>query len=499
MKQLFSLYIYHLLLISLAFGQNQYGKYNNVWVSGIYPFGGTTTFAPTGIVMDTFDINFTYRLCNASVCDSLGDLLFYTNGGRVNNRNHQPMDNGDSLLYNAFWQDYMGAHGDIPINQGALILPYPGHPNQYILINETVGCYPDMTDASPRELYYHVIDMSANNGLGRVVERDNKILRDSLVAGQIQAVKHSNGKDWWIVVPELKTACYYMIPFTEAGAGPVQKQCFPGYFGDSDGYDWSMFSPDGNWYARNFYVHPDMHLYRFDRCKGEFTADYTLTVSEDYNMGFYRDANNGSAFSANSRYLYVGCSTDLLQFDLESPNIAASMTQIASIDSFMIYNSYTWFQYPVLAPNDKIYISTGASQYLHVIENPDTAAAYVQVSQHSVSIPPSVPINHTMPNFANYHLGASPQPCWGVGIGEGEAEEAVGVYPNPADEKIIFIGEKIQEGRRLVLYDALNRKVMEVTIGSPKGRVEIDIQGLSEGVYFYHLDGEVMGKFLISR
>jgi hypothetical protein len=85
------------------------------------------------------------------------------------------------------------------------------------------------------------------------------------------------------------------------------------------------------------------------------------------------------------------------------------------------------------------------------------------------------------------------------GANDAHLPAQISVHPNPADEKIIFIGEKIQEGRRLVLYDALNRKVMEVTIGSPKGRVEIDIQGLSEGVYFYHFDGEVMGKFLISR
>ena len=57
----------------------------------------------------------------SSICDTMGSLLFYTNGKKVWNRNHQQMPNGDSLK------------GSQLLNQNSVITPLPNSNTNYYL------------------------------------------------------------------------------------------------------------------------------------------------------------------------------------------------------------------------------------------------------------------------------------------------------------------------------------------------------------------------------
>ncbi|MEO0723602.1 MAG: hypothetical protein AAFZ63_03600, partial [Bacteroidota bacterium] len=48
------------------------------------------------------------------------------------------------------------------------------------------------------ELRYTEINSSANDGLGRVELKDQIIFTDT-ISTRLSAVKHANGRDWWIV------------------------------------------------------------------------------------------------------------------------------------------------------------------------------------------------------------------------------------------------------------------------------------------------------------
>ncbi|MBK6640358.1 MAG: hypothetical protein IPG39_03565 [Bacteroidetes bacterium] len=67
-------------------------------------------------IMSIFDTN-------ASICDTYGNLLFYTNGLTVSNRNHDTLQNAVNFnpgYATSFYEPYgMG------ISQGALIIPQP--------------------------------------------------------------------------------------------------------------------------------------------------------------------------------------------------------------------------------------------------------------------------------------------------------------------------------------------------------------------------------------
>jgi hypothetical protein len=85
----------------------------------------------------------------ATVSNSKGELLFYTNGITVWNKNHLPMPNGTGLL------------GDTSSTQSAVIVPQPLTPNIFYVFT---------VDAEGRAngLQYSIVDMSLNGGLGDV-------------------------------------------------------------------------------------------------------------------------------------------------------------------------------------------------------------------------------------------------------------------------------------------------------------------------------------------
>src|SRR5690606_33959812 len=111
-------------------------------------------------------------------CDREGNLLFYTNGIKVWNKNHGIMPNGTGLF------------GDFSSSQAAVIVPKPESPNLFYIFTtnafETNG-----------GLRYSIVDMAANGNTGAVL--DKNILLTSATCEKISVVRHSNNQDFWVV------------------------------------------------------------------------------------------------------------------------------------------------------------------------------------------------------------------------------------------------------------------------------------------------------------
>ena len=41
--------------------------------------------------------------------------------------------------------------------------------------------------------------MDKNGGKGKVIYKNKVVYQDTLMWGYLHAIKHANGKDWWIV------------------------------------------------------------------------------------------------------------------------------------------------------------------------------------------------------------------------------------------------------------------------------------------------------------
>ena len=101
-----------------------------------------------------------YEGC-AVASDSSGNLLFYTNGMTVWNKEHQQMLNGEGLF------------GNTSSTQSSIIVPTPNKPNEYHLFTvDVIGT----TQDPGRGLNYSIINMSRGNGLGAVTEIKNNNL-----------------------------------------------------------------------------------------------------------------------------------------------------------------------------------------------------------------------------------------------------------------------------------------------------------------------------------
>ena len=140
---------------------------------------------------------------NASISDQDGNLLFYTNGCAIANKNHEIMENGDSINYNLYFEVFV--LGDCGLgyrgHQDVLILNDPANIDGYYLIHKPREYNPDLEPSRRmRDLNYTYIDMS--NELG--VVRDKNVVFDSktYLWSYLTAIKHTNRKDWWIVQPK---------------------------------------------------------------------------------------------------------------------------------------------------------------------------------------------------------------------------------------------------------------------------------------------------------
>jgi hypothetical protein len=245
------------------------------------------------LLSDNQESDLNFNDTDAAISDKDGNLLFYFNGIDIYGPSHQIMEGGDTLNeYNSFGYD---------LPQGAVIIPYPEKTNKYILFYMEEGYVAPWGNAGVG-LYYSVIDMSQNNGLGKVIQRKIPMVIDTLEYGKLAVVRHANGRDWWLVTGESwknTLLCFLVDP---EGVHSTGKQ----FIGTPrvDGIGQVSFSSDGSKYmmfasvgAAGYTQYLD--IYDFNRCSGTFSnhTHFDLVTGGSF--------NGGAILSPNSRWLYV--------------------------------------------------------------------------------------------------------------------------------------------------------------------------------------------------
>ncbi len=291
-------------------------KEEHVWIFGSnagLDFNGGTPVplsAPTGMI--------TGEGC-ASVCDAAGSLLFYTDGNRVWNRNFMAMPNGSGLAFTS------------STTQGAVIVPIPDDPDRYYIFSLEPSHNPS---ASNGMLYYSVVDMSLQGGLGDVVAGQKGVLLDAFLTEKMTAVAGNDCNVWLVVRPRAGGFKAYEI--TASGISPVPVTSNTGLFAP-EGYVAGVIkvSPDRRRIAAG--INPvvttgvnnkGVELYDFNPADGSISGAVQLdTTMECYGVCFSPD--NSKLYISNINY-------DIYQFDLAQsgvPAIIASKTYIGRVPS----------------------------------------------------------------------------------------------------------------------------------------------------------------------
>ena len=396
------LVVLSVLCVSFIHAQDDI-KFDYIWLTGYASWGGDTakwggtiidfhTLPPT-VSYEYRDMDF--RVTNASICDSIGNLLFYTNGIYVADASGDTMLSGVPINPDPYTQSWNAE----PLQQGALILPLPESKHIYYLIHEELTFTPNPPDyvKVPR-LRYSIIDIKGNNDLGAVLEKNIVAIEDTLGYGQVTTTRHANGRDWWILISKYKAKKYYTLSLTPDGLEKHSDQ----YVNDTirSGIGQAVFSPDGKIFARVNMVSNSqggfLDIYDFDRCTG---------LLSNHKQIFYPlpAASAGVAISPNNRYLYLSFSIYVFQYDLYAPDIEASIDTVGYLipDSTSLPATFFLAQ---LAPDSNIYINASNTiKYMHVIEEPDKKGDSCLFINKGLEL---ATLNaFSMPNFPNYRLG----------------------------------------------------------------------------------------------
>ena len=470
-----------LLVSNLLYGQ---GGIDNLWMMGYEsflvgpPFGGVNiNFISGSAVINYIPRPMYFGDISATMCDSNGNVLFYTNGVYVANVADDTMMNGSGLSPS----DYTTAVGEygLYIPQAALIIPKPGSNSQYYLFHGTV----DDNVGYAFYIYYSEIDMSLNGGLGSVTSKNNILLNDTLISGRITAVKHANGRDWWIIFHQGHTNRFYLYLVDPSGVHFHASQSIGSNLIFAKGQ--GCFSPNGNKFAM-YDPSNDLDILDFDRCIGQFSNPIHVAINDNA-------AGGGVAISPNSEVLYVSSTSYVYQFDLSAANIPSTKTTVAVWDSFYSPSppAATTFYLSQLAPDGKIYMScTNSSKDIHVIDYPDSLGLACHVCQHCVHLPAYD--GFTIPNLPNYHLGAwVGSICDTLALSYKELrmeDEDVLVFPNPVT-KILYAtlnGKfKIQN---IKVFNAFGQEMpLNFSLIKNGKYLELNTSSLSQGIYFLEL------------
>ena len=469
---------------------------DNLWLLGYdccapYFHPMNLEFSSGSLVIDTVQRNMNFLETNGVICDKSGNLLFYSNGVYIANANNDTMLNGSGLNPAYFTTNYTEYGLTIP--QANLIIPFPDDSMKYYLFHETVDDYGNTY--SSFYLYYSVIDMTLDNGLGGVVQKNTVLLNDTLVLGRLTACKHANGRDWWLISHEFNKNNIYSFLITPGGIqGPFNNYSQTrrdNYFGQS------VFSPQGDKYV---YYEPydDLDIFDFDRCTGTLSNQLHIAINDSAGAG-------GAAFSPSGRYLYISSMKYVYQFDMHAPDIALSQTTVSVWDTFYapFPPAAATFYLAQLAPDNKIYINCpNSTTVLHVINFPEVAGSGCAFCQHCIQLPAFNAF--TIPNHPNYFLGAEAGSiCDTLHIGIDDVpdvESAFNLFPNPAT-RLLYVTQKAHATiRALEVFNTLGQK-MDVRYSSIKNNeyLEINVQHLSPGVYFLEMvtDGaKVVRRFV---
>ena len=300
----------------------------------------------------------------ASFCDSLGNIIMYTNGENVWNKFGRIMKNGSGL------------YGSYTSTQSAIIVPKPSTKDLFYIF--TVD-----SQAQPKGygLCYSLVNVRNQNFEGEVIQK-NVFLRRP-VPEKLTSVRHSNNQDFWVISHEWGTNKFLSYLVTANGvADPIVSSvglvhAEPGntlYNINSLGY--MKVSPLGDKIAVAQSERALVEVFDFDNSTGIVSNGFTVPTG---NWPY------GIEFSPNGHFLYVSEEMSIGQLNLwagtNTQQIKSYQLITESLKNVNHGNNPTIkFEYGALqlASDGRIYVAVHGlpryqqSKYLSLIQYPNS-------------------------------------------------------------------------------------------------------------------------------
>ena len=400
-----------------------------------------------------------------SMSDNAGNLMFYSDGITIWNKNHQVMETG-------LW-------GHENAVQSGIVVPYPGAGNEDKYIVLTIGAE---TTLSTGTFGYSVIDMAQNGGMGGVVTKNVPMTGyKGFVGSTLTVVRHTNGADYWIVAPGKGTgenACINVWKITSAGVDPM---CHASYTlprntqSPMRNTGQLNFSSDGRYFSWPEYQNlASMHYFfgEFNPSDGSFPVIKDMALSH---IGY------GSAFSASGEIVYIGVSggARIEAYKMADLIAASNPTTVPKRTMSTGYATYGM----QMGVDGRIYIATNSNtEHMVVIDNVED---YDNFTVHRVFglLPPGTHSGYGLPNFMA-HLTVPPK------AGSIGANEAICSGATPTALVSLSIGE----GATSFLWEQSTNNATWVPASGTNNQTGYSPPALTQTTYYRRQDINVSGS-----
>jgi len=374
-------------LFLLFIGLHSYSqKQANIWYFG-QNAGIDFNFTPPKALLDG-ELS-TLEGCS-TFSDANGNLLFYSDGITVWDKNHDIMTYTDGSLGNNLL-------GDPSAAQSGMIIPKPLSDSIYYLFTVT-------DNNSSKGFNYYTIDMSLNGGSGQLIDENSDgsffvELQGGNWTEKVAAVKGQDCNTFWVVTAFNNNFYSYLVDSNGVDSTPIISNVSTRV--DERGY--LKLSPDGTKLAVANQGPEEAILYNFNSLTGEVINDEIFVVG-----GFPGDGQPyGAEFSVDSKKLYISTVSDfrfpnappvdykLFYFDLTATNIPDSKFLIHEQIGGSIEYPEGGFRGAIqLGPDGKIYATipttyaqpAGFATFLDVIENPTAEAADIIFTKDAIDL-----------------------------------------------------------------------------------------------------------------
>lgn len=359
--------VFLLICGSTAFAQSR----NNHWLLGSTDVNFSTNPPVANVVAGG---GYGY----ATISDSSGALLFYTDGLTVWNKNHQIMQNGSSLDYG-----YSGGDTTSPW-QRVIIVPHPGNSNKYYIFRNRLRCYSGGgTNGWCNGTYvYSIVDFSSNS-LGMVLPANSPTSDESTYSlllrysngdylehedgdlSPLTFTTDSSGSNYWVIVKNYGDLLSFKVDSQGLNTEPVV----------------STFTMDTGYYSAMFRIAPlfgaaklyglefqnSFYSVDFDMDTGQFT-NYQNILLED-GIGYY----NFELSPDFSKAYFVVTGSKIVVKDLTNPSLAVR-TLCEFANPTVVPTGFRYLQKDkygnMLVSGDTTDLIR--NKYLHIIDNPNS-------------------------------------------------------------------------------------------------------------------------------
>ena len=304
----------------------------------------------------------------ASISDRNGNILFYSDGQRVWNRNNIVMPNGFGLL---------GIASQI---NTVLIVPFINDSSKYHLFVSWGSGNNSSNNPSQYQYSYNIVDMQLNGSLGDVTNKNTFI--QYFATENMVAIPNANGNDiWWICRDWTNHFYSYKITCTGfQNNNPVISTVGRNINNDANllGAGDIKASSDGKFIAVSYNTYSE--IYRFNSNTG-ILSNPTIIPS---NFESY-----GIEFSPNSKLIYItgqevgsngGSLVYIRQYNLNTFDSIAINSSSYRVDSL---SGSSGLQ---LGPDNKIYNNDGG-EAVDVINNPNVQGAGCNFQDSIIVLP----------------------------------------------------------------------------------------------------------------